>query len=105
MKKLRVTFSNGETYDILAEDIARQRAEYYVDRDIACGDVEEKDRKKALQKEIDFALEDAYEIDDWASNNMNWKDVKDQAVLVDTPIPKINYEREWSNIDKEVIEE
>ena len=105
MKKLRVTFSNGEVYDIPAEYIARQRAGYYINNDIAQGDVEEKDRESAIQKEIEYALEDSYEIYDWAANNMNWEDVKDEATFVDAPVLEIDYEKEWTNVDKEIIEE
>ena len=104
MKYLRVRFSNGEEYDIPAEFIARERAEYYVTRDIDRGDTKEEDCKKEIQAEIEFALKDDSEIVDWAFNNMDWEDVKEVAQKVEVEPEKINYEREWCNIDHDIIE-
>ncbi len=88
MKKLRVTFSDDRMYDIPAEYIARQRAEYYVGNDITRGETKEENRESAIQHEIDYALSDGYEVYDWAANNMNWEDVKDKAVFVDVFLPR-----------------
>lgn len=100
MKYLRVTFSNGEMFDVPAEFIARNRAEYYVE--VAVRADEDIDAKKLLQEEIDWALEDEYEIADWASNNMDWSDVREVARRVHQT--DFNYENEWCNIDHEIIE-
>ena len=75
-KILLFKLSNGETYGMLAENIARNRAEYYIKRDIDCGDELEKDRERLIQQDIDLSLSDEYELGDWISNNMNWKDLK-----------------------------
>ncbi len=104
MKYLRVTFSNSKVFDIPAEFIARIRAKYYVGKDIAEGDTEEEDREEEIQDEIEYALHDGFEIYDWALNNMNWADVKDVAVCVNTEHDyDYDYESEWLNVDHEII--
>ena len=45
----------------------------------------------------------ADELFNWASNNMDWKDVKDQAILLETKVEPTDYDKEWTNA-KMVIE-
>ena len=107
MKRLRVKFSDGKAYDIPAEYIARQRAEYYAEGDVVRSikeEYKEEYREKAIQYEIEYALNNFYEIYDWACNNMDWKDVKDVAVLVDAPHLKVDYEKEWCNANMKLID-
>ncbi len=92
MKKMRIIFPCNEVYDVPAEFIARQRAEYY------------EEEEKEIQSEIDFALNNEYEIIDWASNNMDWKDVKEVAQKVENT-EKSDLETMWTNAEKKIIEE
>lgn len=50
---------------------------------------------------ITRGLEDYCEIIDWASNNMNWNDVKDHAVKVS--VKEVDFQEGWVNGEKEVI--
>jgi hypothetical protein len=49
-----------------------------------------------------YCLDDDYEIEDWAANNMNWVDV--QAIAVKVSIKEVNFQEGWVNGEKEVIE-
>ena len=98
-KFLRVTFSDGKVYDIPAEVIAKVRAEYYATSDATKGE----DYKKVYDEELKIGLEDDYEIHDWAFNNMDWVDVKEQAVLVEQECKPADYKKEWPNVKHEVI--
>ena len=71
-KSLRMTFSDGSIWEIPALFIAEHRAKYY----------SKKDKDTTFEKEIDFALTDEYEFEDWAQNNMDFSDVKVCAVRV-----------------------
>lgn len=99
MKKLRVTFSNGECYDIPLDVIAKNRAEYYVKLDTLGGD----DCLQEYEKEFKIGIEHSQFSVDWAFNNMDWSDLEKHAVLVEND-NLINKEEEWINVDWEVIE-
>jgi len=98
-KFLRVTFSNGEQWDIPATVIAEDRAKYYSNKEGTMP----KEKAEIFKEEMSTALSDDYEITDWAANNMNWDDVKEHAVMVEIG-KKIDYADEWTNADTEVIE-
>ena len=72
--------------------IVKDRAKYYV----------KEDPETSFDKEVEYALEDEYEIMDWAANNMNWEDVVLQAQEVVKAEP--DYQEGWINGDKEIIE-
>ena len=101
-KYLYVTFSNREIWRVEAEKIAKIRAEYYVDVDIANGNRLEENRKKAMKEEIDFVLNDTYEIIDWASNNMNWEDLVFLGIELFNKGNSLDYEEGYSGADLEV---
>lgn len=92
---LYIEFSNGEVWRIPAEVIAEQRAEYYADREEEPGTEE---WKELFQEEMEFTLNNEYELKDWASNNMNWVHVKDSAEKVEEQ--ELDKEDEWVNTDK-----
>ena len=95
MKVYRVTFHNGEVWDIPAELIARQRAEYYAEHDV--GNTDSKEYREAVEAEIKYALEeDTNEIQDWARGNTNWVDVRPYARQVRAPKPT-DYPHSWVN--------
>lgn len=94
VKTVRVTFSNGEVWDIPAAVIADARAVYYEDRD----------PNTTYTDEFCFTMGDNSELLDWASNNMNWEDVKEEARLVSNP-ESIDYESEWINAHREIVNE
>jgi hypothetical protein len=94
---LHVTFSDGSRYAIPVIEIARNRAAEYADEF-------DGDEERSLNEDtIPLFAEDPYEIKDWASNNMNWEDVEEFAVLIGKN--PIDFEEEWGNAKKEVPKE
>ena len=97
-KYLRVTFRNGERYDIPVSVIARDRASCYAFE--FNGDIEQslKEDTLPLFDECD------YEIEDWAVNNMNWSEVVQYARRVDTlSMTAMEYQEGWMNGEKEIV--
>jgi len=88
MKYLVMTMPNGEKWEVSAEIIAKSRAEYY---------------GPEIYK---ITLEDDFELMDWASNNMNWTEVKEFAKKVKGPDPILeeDFQECWMNGEREVIE-
>lgn len=90
-------------WEIPAEFIADSRAKYYAERDSAqdLGTYEE-----VYQSEYTYTLNDDYELKDWCWGNMDWDDVKDQAVFISQLPPKSpDYSTSWSNAHLEIIRE
>jgi hypothetical protein len=88
--KLRVTMPDGSKWDVPVQLIADDRDRHYVDED---------------EDTIRFVREgglDAYDITDWASNNMNWSDVEPFAVKVESAPPP-DYEEGWANGEREIV--
>ena len=107
MKHIRVTFSNGETYEIPALKIANNRGKYYADKDFG-----EQDRGEApdpkwtniYQKERNVALESDEELVDWSENNTNWEDIEQFAIMIPTDNPDLDKHAEWPQNDKTIVE-
>jgi hypothetical protein len=98
MKKfIKIRFSNGEVYEIPAEVIALERTNYYTTADGVAKDSAE------WFEEYKFSLEDNYELEDWLTNNMNWSDIKDQAVLIKDETD-YNYDDEFFEAEIDVVE-
>jgi len=101
VKYLIVEFSDRKRYAIPIELIAKHRAKYYAKKDSERGlgryDI-------IYAEELAYAMDDDYELIDWASNNMNWKDVKDRAALLETKIEPTDYDKEWANAKMEIAE-
>ncbi len=96
VEKIRVTFSNGERYDIPAEFIAKHRADYYATK----YEGEEGTYEEIHEKEM-WVTDDRLELLNWLSNNMNWEDVKDAAKKVEKE--SIDKSKEFINTEKEAI--
>jgi hypothetical protein len=94
-KYLRVNMPDGSKWDVPVSAIANHRAEHY--KNEFDGDLQ-----RSLDEDTTPLFEfDHYEIEDWASNNMNWSDVERVATLAVTG--EIDYEKGWVNGGKEVI--
>jgi hypothetical protein len=97
-KYLRVTMEDGSKWDVPAKIIAEDRARYY-----ACEETKFSEKfNRVYEEELRYCLDDDYEIEDWAANNMNWVDV--QAIAVKVSIKEVNFQEGWVNGEKEVIE-
>ena len=75
MKYLMIE-SNGYAWHVPLIKIAEHRANHYTN-----------DPDTTIQDEIDYVMDDDYEGRDWYGANMNWVDVAQFAVLVQTPEP------------------
>ena len=87
----RVVMSNGEVWHVPVQVIADNRDENYADDQ---------------EDTIGFILKGSLHIsniEDWASNNMNWDDVKAYAVKFEVDPPECDYEDGWCNGDKEIV--
>lgn len=94
---LNVTFSNGKVFEIPAEVIAKHRAKYYAEKETDSA----QEFEERFEEEVAYALEDDFALIDWASNNMDWEDVQDDAVQIRTePVEK---SEEWVNADKDIV--
>lgn len=98
MKVLQLTALDGSKWNIPVDVIARDHAAYYAPIDFD-GDVERSLRDGTLP----LFAEDEFEVREWASNNMNWSDVKAHAVLVSGPEP-VNMEDSWMEGEKRVVD-
>jgi hypothetical protein len=88
-KFLRITMPDGSLWDVPAEIIAENRAEYY--------------EEDGYDEEFQYTLDDDSVLIDWAANNMDWVDVKDHAVQVVSPDVEVNFQEGWMNGNKEVV--
>ena len=98
-KYLRVTMPDGSKWDVPAKLIAEKRARYHAKSDT--GKESGPEFEKVFAKEVKYALEDEYEIVDWASNNMNWSDV--EYVAVNVSVMEVDFQEGWCNGEKEVV--
>lgn len=97
---LRVDMPDGTQWDVPVITIARNRAKYYAGTDEFAGFID------ALYSDtIPAFLDDEYEIEDWAANNMDWEEVEHVAipVKVENELNNCVYQEGWVNGYKEVI--
>ena len=71
---------------------------------------DDRDRNYADEKEdtigfIAAGTLDEYELLDWASNNMNWRDVADYATRVSKEIKKEDRQDGWVNGEKSIVKD
>ncbi len=84
-KVLRVEMDDASVWAVDPEPIARDRANYYTQKDgFEIGSDEWK-------SEYNYSLNDVDELVDWAKNNMEWAELK--AVMVREPQP--DYSEGW----------
>lgn len=98
IKAIRVTFSNGKMYNIPAEVIAEDRADYYATK----FEGEEGTYDEIYEKEFNYTFNHRLQLLDWMSNNMNWEDVSSDAKQVETE--EIDKSEEFVNAEKTVIQ-
>jgi len=101
MKYVMIKFSNGDRFKIPAGIIANSRAKYYADSDEGKLTEDNKDAwNEVYYDETKLTLEDDYNITDWLWNNMDWKDVKANAIKMQDEETKYDYEEHWSEISE-----
>lgn len=95
-KQYVTTMRNGQKWAIPVERIAFNRAHYYAKKFGISFDESLKERTLPLFES------DEFEIEDWATNNMDWSDVKKYAKLISDP--EDCFQDGWVNGEHEVIE-
>lgn len=93
---LQIEMPDGSKWAVPVEVIAMNRAVYYAKHDgVTIEESLENDTRPLFAGS-------PYDIEDWAANNMNWKDVEHLAVCVSKG--EADYQEGWVNGQKEVIE-
>lgn len=96
-KYLKVRFANGDLFEVPARVIAENRANYYADLDGYDLNSNE------WEAEIISALNDDFEIEDWAANNMEWRELEPYAKRIDSD-EEFDYEDGWTDADVELTD-
>jgi hypothetical protein len=99
-KTMRVTFENGEVWDVPAAVVAKSRASFYA---LDEGEKGTDEYDAYFDIEFKFTLSNNDQLSDWSANNMNWSDLAPHAVRAEMPPVKPDYEDLWSSAQKEYI--
>ena len=87
----RVTMEDGSEWDVPVQIIVDSRDENYAsEKEDTIGFIREGSLSKG-------------EVQDWASNNMNWSDVEDYAVKADTEPKEVDYQEGWCNGESKIV--
>jgi hypothetical protein len=98
-KVIRVTMPDGARYDVPVGFVAAHIAAEFAAEKGPKGTPEYDSEFELIEAET---LQDNDQLLDWAANNMNWSDVADIAIQVESP-PEIDYQDGWVNGEKEVV--
>lgn len=91
MKKYYVvTMNDGSEWGVPAQIIAKNKADYYADGD----DNVWNEEYNAMMEWFDT---NDFEFADWAKNNMDWDDVKADAILLEKSSLPADYQERWMN--------
>lgn len=93
---LRITMPDGSQWDIPTIVVARHRARTYAHEFGNNPDRSLKEDTTPLFNENPSAIAD------WASNQMNWKEVKDFAVCTKNA-PSVDFQEGWVNGEKVLV--
>ena len=100
---LRIYFEcDNSDWEIPAKIIASSRAKHYAERDFDCGDVP--NFHDAYLQEYEYSINDTEELLDWAANNMNWENIRYEAILRNTQKDRPDYAEEWPNARMDIVE-
>ena len=89
-KHIVIDMPDNLTYAVPIEFIARNRAEYYANKEFD-GDI----TKSLIEDTLPLFESDDYEITDWAVNNLNWSDVADVAIAMKKRVDKQDFQEAW----------
>jgi len=99
-KNYVVTMPDGSRWAVPVKLIAQSRAEYYADMNFD-GDME----KSMKEDTLPLFESDPHAIENWARNNMDWADVRAQAVQVLPPSNEVDWDEGWANGKVEIVDE
>lgn len=100
-KFYRVTMPDGSKWDVPCYVIAQNRAMYYAKRET--GEDGGPEFGRVYKEEFDYTIEDNLELEDWATNNMHWNDVKRHAQMTEIGPDDVDYEDGWTNGEKQFV--
>ena len=93
-KSYRITMEDGSVWAVPVKPIALSHATYYAG-------VDKISVEESMDLTVELFLNDDYEIEDWAKNNMYWAEVADSAKCVQPA--SIDFEEGWVNGEAEVV--
>lgn len=85
---------DGSKWDVPVHLIAHDRAKYYGDNS---------NPEDSYDDEYAFAIDNEEVLQDWAENNMDWSDVRPQAIKVEAA-SEVDYDDGWVNGEKDFVE-
>lgn len=91
MKLLQITMPDYSVWNVRADLIAEDRAEYY-----------DEFKNEDFREIFNETLENPDILIDWAENNMDWDTIKANAIKIKEG--KVDYEDGWRNGHKKIIE-
>lgn len=100
-KYIYLRFKDGSKWRLPLEFVARNRAEYYAQKDFERGHV--LDLQQAIASEIEWVMQDDFEAIDWMGNSMNWSDIQPHLEQVNPPSPTL-YKDEFPNMENWIDE-
>ena len=80
-KMIELKMPDGSAWHIPQRFVALHRARYYSERDSGTGD----EIAATFKEEVEYAMEDDAEAQDWLQNNMNWSHVAVVAQHIHQP--------------------
>lgn len=89
---MTIKMDDGSLWAVPCRVIAEDRAKHYAD-----------DPDSSYQAEFDYTMKNSNELIDWAANNMNWKDVVNVAVKLNSRQIPPDYQEGWVNGVKDVV--
>ena len=87
--------TDGAVYACPVKPIAESQADYYKD-------VDGVSMEEALEDVYDLYADDVSEIRDWATNNMEWSDLRPYCVLKVKPVPVV-YDDTWQEAEFQLV--
>lgn len=96
-KFLAVSMPDGSRWAVPVRIVALNRAQHYQ------GEFDDDIHKSMEEDTVPLFESDEYEIEDWAANNMDWKEISEHAKILEAP-DLTDFQDGWINGEKEIID-
>lgn len=107
VKQLRITFSNGETFEIPVLKIANLRGKQIADSNFGVQDIGEAPDPqwtKIYREQRNVALDDDAKLLEWIAEHITWQQVAGDAVVVPSIDSGVDKPTEWKENKKTIID-
>ena len=104
---VRVTFSNGETYEIPALKIANLRGKHFADSNFGVQDIGEAPDPqwtKIYREQRNVALDDINKLIEWINEHVSWQQVAGDAIVVPSMDGGVDKPTEWKENEKTIVD-